>query len=307
MIRDSKALSRYGRRGCPNRAGSASVLVVACALSFVHCSSSDSSNNKGAALAEFLAKLPGALCQHYVACGFIQQADVASCEDDLRTEIPSVSCDAMETFYRDHQKDIDACLDGSRGSCDSDDLAYFCPPLGGVDIEHVCDPPPKDGGASLTLAQLAVGGWTASGTCDGTEITVGWFLCPGGRLRGGETVGGYGFLNCGTWSATASIVTVSYDTKAVLDPTITDHHDIDLAYESDADTLTWKANCPVQLHRVDGEVTEQDCASSSCTAGGSGSVSCNIDCDCGRCWYCDSGTCRYGGGGPYGCYRGCGI
>ncbi len=32
---------------------------------------------------------------------------------------------------------------------------------------------------------------------------------------------------------------------------------------------------------------------------------CQTDCDCGRCNYCEGGECRYGGEGPYGCYRGC--
>jgi hypothetical protein len=43
------------------------------------------------------------------------------------------------------------------------------------------------------------------------------------------------------------------------------------------------------------------------SGGGIGS-SCNSDCDCGYCNFCEttssSGVCRYGGEGPYGCYRG---
>src|SRR5690606_4932932 len=77
-------------------------------------------------------------------------------------------------------------------------------------------------------------------------------------------------------------------------------------YYRDPEALVWVSSCetPVVLRRLEGAVTEADCNSGSCAAGGSGPVSCGTDCDCGRCWYCDSGTCRYGGEGPYGCYRG---
>jgi len=74
----------------------------------------------------------------------------------------------------------------------------------------------------------------------------------------------------------------------------------------DGERMYW-GNCGLPLDRVPGAVSEEDCTGGTCSAGGSGDVDCGTDCDCGRCWYCESDICRYGGEGAYGCYRGCGF
>jgi hypothetical protein len=163
----------------------------------------------------------------------------------------------------------------------------------------------------LTLEQQVVGGWTQSGSCDGTDIVVGKFFCPGPRIRGGISFDNFDFVVCGTWSAeNPDDVTAQAQLISVQDPSDPANEDVltlSYTYDSENDQLIYHANCDIPMVRVEGGVTADDCESSTCTAGGgSGPVQCTVDCDCGRCNYCESGTCRYGGEGEYGCYRGCG-
>jgi hypothetical protein len=163
---------------------------------------------------------------------------------------------------------------------------------------------------TLTTAQLVVGAWYGGATCTsgGEQVTIeyGYFICPTGRLRGFESIGGWNFVACGTWSVSGNRLTADYKATATADPSVYEYVTWYFDYDPVADTLTWVSGCPIPLHRLVGEIEEDDCTSSACSSGGSGSMECGTDCDCGRCWYCESGTCRYGGEGPYGCYRGCG-
>ncbi|MBW2223050.1 MAG: hypothetical protein JRF54_02325 [Deltaproteobacteria bacterium] len=163
----------------------------------------------------------------------------------------------------------------------------------------------------LTLEQQVVGAWTQSGSCDGTDIEIGEFICPGGRVRGAETIGNFDFLICGTWTAQEpEDVTARAQLISVQDPGDPANEDVftfEYTYDWDNDQLVLHGACDIPLQRLEGGVTADDCESSTCTSGGgSGPVSCGTDCDCGRCWYCESGTCRYGGEGEFGCFRGCG-
>ena len=169
------------------------------------------------------------------------------------------------------------------------------------------------GGAppELTLEQQVVGAWAQSGSCDGTDIVVGKFFCPGPRIRGGISFDDLDFLVCGTWSAEEpDDVSGRAQLISVQDPGDPGNEDVltlSYTYDWDNDQLIYHASCDIPMERLEGGVTAEDCESRTCTAGGgSGSVQCIEDCDCGRCNYCESGTCRYGGEGPYGCYRGCG-
>jgi hypothetical protein len=258
---------------------------------------------------ELMSQVPRALCQHYATCQIIEAGEVETCVTEITAEIASdpLDCDAAVEFYIAHRAAIDACLDGSQGTCDSDDVTSFCPAWVGFDFEHGCDAPPDDGGpgdgGTLTLEQAVVGGWSGSGTCQDTELEFGWFLCPGGRLRGFERAGDINFLDCGTWRVEGDLVKFSGTST-------------DTIIGDEGPMPEWEANyeggqlfvgaCNVPLSRVQGTVGAEDCTGGACSAGGTGDVSCSIDCDCGRCWYCESGTCRYAGEGPYGCYRGCG-
>lgn len=165
------------------------------------------------------------------------------------------------------------------------------------------------GGGPLTLEQQVVGAWAQGGTCNGDQIQVGLFVCPGGRIRGAKSLGGYDFLVCGTWEATPPDQIASKEKLiAVIDPDDPANntvYDNKYTYEWDGDQLVWNGGCNIPMQRLEGGVSAEDCESSACSEGGSGAVQCGTDCDCGRCNYCESGTCRYGGEGPYGCYRGC--
>jgi hypothetical protein len=163
----------------------------------------------------------------------------------------------------------------------------------------------------LTLEQQVVGAWAQSGSCGDTDIEIGQFMCPGGRVRGAETFGGFDFLLCGTWASDApDDVSSDLQLIAVIDPNDPGNEDLyefSYTYDWDNDQLILHGSCDVPMERLEGGVTEDNCESQTCTSGGgSGPVQCVLDCDCGRCNYCESGTCRYGGEGPYGCYRGCG-
>jgi hypothetical protein len=170
------------------------------------------------------------------------------------------------------------------------------------------------GSVELTLEQQVVGGWTQSGSCGDITITVGTFICPGGRVRGAESFDGSDFLQCGTWSAEEpDSVSAELNLIAVIDPSDPGNDDVlDFEYTYDAENdqlIQLTGPCQIPLVRVEGGVTADDCESDVCSGwlgGSSAPVQCTVDCDCGRCNYCESGTCRYGGEGPFGCYRGCG-
>jgi hypothetical protein len=275
------------------------------------CTSGSGADDRGAAEA-YMDKLPDALCKHYQRCGFTE--DVAKCVSDLTQEVGATrGCDGWTQFYGANKRSLEACLDGSQGSCDSDDVAAFCPEFAKIDVEKTCQPAAKDAGvggdvarAPLPAQEAAVGAWTGGATCGGQSVTFGYLLCPAGRLRGFEKLGKFDFVDCGTWTVSGSRLTAKYTATPTADPSAKQSVTYQFDYSDNADTLKWVSQCAVTLKRLAGGVTEADCTSSTCTAGGSGPVTCEIDCDCGRCWYCDQGTCRYGGEGPYGCYRGCG-
>ena len=167
--------------------------------------------------------------------------------------------------------------------------------------------------APLTLEQQVVGAWAASGTCQGSEVTIGEFICPGGRVRGAQSFDNFDFLVCGTWTAEdPDQVESRVQLISVQDPSDPGNQDVlaqPFTYDAESDQLTLNIACNIPLQRLEGGVTEEDCESSvpGCNNdGGSGPIGCTEDCQCGRCWYCESGTCRYGGEGEFGCVRGCG-
>jgi hypothetical protein len=169
------------------------------------------------------------------------------------------------------------------------------------------------GPPELTLEQQVVGLWTQSGSCQGTDIMVAKYFCPGPRIRGGITFDNFDFFVCGTWSSEdpddvsgrAQLISVQDPS----DPANQNVVSLEYTYDWDTDQLIYNAACDIPMERVSAGVTADDCETTvaACTSGGgSGPVQCVEDCDCGRCNYCESGTCRYGGEGPFGCYRGCG-
>ena len=183
----------------------------------------------------------------------------------------------------------------------------------------------------------AVGAWSQeASTCSSGSVLTGYayFLCPGGRIRGGGKLDSATELLCGTYTATPPSMQGCSDKVGCfpkVHATVKDtlilggQQDVDPSYEftmlihdDGGKTSLWKdTKCGdgssgyIVLGRVAADVSDDYCVSDACPASGgsSGSSSsygsCNTDCDCGICWYCESGTCRYGGEGPYGCYRGC--
>ena len=281
-----------------------------------------------AAFDAFEHRFVAAFCDHLVTCGFA--ADPASCAVEADTGKLGTCASAVD-YYESKRTALEACVSQTSASCTDATAGTFCAAASG--IEAVADSCFGDGGTggagggdggvgtdagggggtgggqSLTTDQLAVGAWSGGATCssstDTIDISYTLLLCPGGRLRGAESVGGYDFVDCGSWSAGADDVHLDYSATAVADSTYVDQSTADFTYASSSDTLTWVSGCAISLTRAVGSLSAEDCESSACTAGGQGSVSCGTDCDCGRCWYCESGTCRYAGEGPYGCFRGC--
>ncbi|MEM7233317.1 MAG: hypothetical protein AAF517_14160 [Planctomycetota bacterium] len=168
--------------------------------------------------------------------------------------------------------------------------------------------PQDDFEVATTLAQKAVGAWFRSGSCSGstTVLTFAYILCPGGRLRGSESVDDFDFVVCGTWEQDGDLIRLSYrSTDTILGES--EFVERAIGYDEATDQLiVGTRSCNVPLNRLGGDAVDTgDCDSAACTAGGTGPVACGTDCDCGRCWYCEDGACHYGGEGPFGCFRGC--
>ena len=102
-----------------------------------------------------------------------------------------------------------------------------------------------------------VGAWYIAGTLtDGTELEVGWMLCPDGRMKGFERFDNYEFLNKGTWSGDDDL-TITYTSR---DTSIGDTwgpDTADMSYDSVNDELCCYAGA--NMWRLEGEVRAGDC------------------------------------------------
>lgn len=139
------------------------------------------------------------------------------------------------------------------------------------------------GGSTTTTdpRSLVVGAWKGSATRGATPIE---FICPQGRLRGYEKIKNLEFIDCGTWTISNSRLTATYKATAVADPTVVDRVTSQFDHLAATDQLQWVGTCPVKLSKLVGGVTEADCTTGTCTAGGSGAITgCGADSDCGRC------------------------
>lgn len=164
----------------------------------------------------------------------------------------------------------------------------------------------------VSFSVIAVGGWSGSTTCGDMSILEAYFICPSGKLRGGQTLDNLGFSILGTWDTSEQVgsdgkhynkITFDYTYTAQLDRSISDKEKNTWWYNENTDTLWFSSDtCQRILQRVEGEVESSDCKPTTVAAGDGGQ--CTSDYQCGRCWYCDDGTCRYGGQGASGCYRG---
>jgi hypothetical protein len=216
------------------------------------------------------------------------------------------------------------------------DLEQTCPSTPVAPADGTEDEPAEGAedevteGSPTSSAARAVGAWsTVSSNCQsGTDMNYAYFLCPGGRIRGAGEFGNLSELVCGTYTTIAAAypgcddqlscfdgVSATVTSTVILggETDVASGQDLNLYLTGD-DSLLRGAECRdgstglLQLKRASGELTDDYCVSDSCPADGAadgGYGSCGTDCDCGRCWYCESGECRYGGEGPYGCYRGC--
>jgi hypothetical protein len=187
-------------------------------------------------------------------------------------------------------------------------------------------------GKPTSLSAQSVGAYRQSGSFCSTGSPwngYGFFLCPGGRIRGAGTMDGATELVCGSYTVTPPSIpdcTDKVGCYAKVHVTAKDtlieggQQDVDNNFKFDmmfipkttsgVSRLARPAPCSdgtnnyLTIDRIAADVTGDYCVSSACPASGA-TASCGGDCDCGHCWYCESGTCRYGGEGPYGCYRGC--
>lgn len=126
-----------------------------------------------------------------------------------------------------------------------------------------------DGGSSSSGESSSASGSTGSSSSGGDtktvvgawytqtpNIEVGWTLCEDGRMYGFSELGGYSFLDKGTWSGTTDI-TISWRSK---DTTLGDEYPTDTAtfgYDSAEDTLCCFDK--TLMIRLEGEVTNSDC------------------------------------------------
>lgn len=283
-----------------------------------------------AAFSNYATKFVAAACTQALDCGLTPS--LADCVSEAEADLAGyASCDEVVTYYKQNRAALEACLtatpscevlqsDGLCAAADGLDSAdVSCADAGtggggGADGGGLGSDAGSDagggGGTSLTTDQAAVGAWAGGATCtdgvDTFQISFALLVCPGGRLRGAEAIDGFEFVDCGTWSTSGADLSLDYTATAVADPTFTDATTADFSYDESTDSLEWFSSCQLTLARVPGTLTEEDCESTVCSAGGTGPVDCGTDCDCGRCWYCESGTCRYGGEGDFGCFRGCG-
>lgn len=164
---------------------------------------------------------------------------------------------------------------------------------------------------AVSFDPVVVGGWAGAAECSGRTLTFGYFICPGGKVRGGQKVDNLGFSVLGKWNTgnqdygdgkEYDTLTVDYTYTAQLDSSVNGKQKESWVYHEKSDTLQWVSSCQLYLQRVTGEVDDTDCKPSPTAAGGGGQ--CSSDYQCGQCWECDDGTCRYAGQGAYGCYGG---
>jgi len=189
-------------------------------------------------------------------------------------------------------------------------------------------------GTPATLEAQAVGAYAQIGsTCPAGSDWTGhaMFLCPGGHLRAAGKLGNTTELMCGTYTASPAVYpsctdkvgcfpkvkitakdTLTLNGQSNVDPSYT--ASLLLRQDSSPVALWRSAACTngssgyVVMVRIAQDVGTDYCVSSACSATGATAGSygqCGTDCDCGKCWYCESNTCRFGGEGPLGCYRGC--
>lgn len=170
-------------------------------------------------------------------------------------------------------------------------------------------------GDTALLSRVAVGKWGGKTWAGQVNGKYGWWVtsaafCPAGRYRGqlyfepndGSTANEVARY-CGTFSCTTGDPVATVTTKW-LDGT-TESGTLNFHYRYGYLWLGDMSGEPIPYWPLTNELTEDDCVTTDCTAGGTGTITgCSGDYECGRCWYCDNGQCRYGGEGPYGCYRG---
>lgn len=121
-------------------------------------------------------------------------------------------------------------------------------------------------GAQPTMTQLAVGAWAVEGTVDTSdgplEVRYGWYLCPDQRMYGFTELGGFTFLDKGSYTVNdaAQSVHVTYRSK---DTVVGDTYGPDTAtlqYDPAQDILTFTDCCfGAPLYRIPGEVLNSDC------------------------------------------------
>jgi hypothetical protein len=284
----------------------------------------------------FVSRLVDSLCQWYSTCSPSEQLDsLSDCVNELLPEVKDdISedgqiCNDFIRFYLETREELEACLQNPTSSCTNDDVTSFCPAFKQLDIDNICvnqsqtshnnQPTGNTENFIPDVRTMVVGGWSGRWICDNGAATgtMYWSLCPNGKLRGFTTVDTNTLsaesIASGSYSVNEDSNEVSFTlVETVVNPSIIrgDKSSTDLSalYSTEEDVLHMQNYCGFSMVRLEGggydEINNSDCESSVTSVGG-GNNSCGTDCDCGRCWYCESGTCRYGGEGPYGCYRGC--
>jgi hypothetical protein len=278
-------------------------------------------------------------CDVMTSCfGFSRDGCLQGCNGKVTEQPMALSRDGLAVAQSALSDSCWACFDLGCAQCEAFRACLIEKCETPADAMAECKTDPGNGqvvnGKPTSYAATAVGGWSQIGsTCSSGSVLNGYayFLCPGGRIRGGGDFSGTTELVCGTYNVTPPSMSNCTDKVGCfpkVHATVKDtlilggQEDVDPSFSftiiirDDADPVQlWKdTKCDngsdgyIVLGRVAGDAGDDYCVSSACPAsGGSGGSygSCGTDCDCGVCWYCESGTCRYGGEGPYGCYRGC--
>ena len=80
---------------------------------------------------EFMARLPNAVCDYYVMCGIVPEADRDSCPEEIYDDVErDYACNGARGVYSTMAESLQNCVGPVEKACShTDDLDLFCPNL----------------------------------------------------------------------------------------------------------------------------------------------------------------------------------
>jgi len=111
----------------------------------------------------FLDHLPVRFCEHLLGCGFITADEEDGCRLEAGREAAEARCEAGYELYAMHRDELDACLRREHAQCNDSGIGSFCPLLGEVDLDKLCDSSTPCSCAGRVCGDDGCGG--SCGTC----------------------------------------------------------------------------------------------------------------------------------------------